>query len=367
MKQARHRSSRRPLHERVATILRTRVLRGLAPGVKLESESALARRLKVSVHTLRQALSVLAHEGLIARHHGSGTFVAEDRRAQTVAVVTATHPALDGNSFQMRLFLLLTELFPRRGWPCRTYIAPGETPTGWASLAEDVAHGRIAGAAFVAMNAGELGIPFAKHQVPCVGLGWPHQATVELDYVDLVDQGVRQLLRQGCRRIAMMQWMANTPQEQAAHTAFCDALTESGAPIRTEWIRRMVPPVTPGAGWEQFREIWSAHPEKPDGLLVTDDMLFRDVALAILDSRIQVPQQLQVVVHANKGSGVTYPFPVSRLEVDLEEWAETLLRQLIRLMNHEPVSPPVQYIRARLIPSLTRPAGHRSLTGVGRA
>jgi len=44
-------------------------------------------------------------------------------------------------------------------------------------------------------------------------------------------------------------------------------------------------------------------------------------------------KQLQIAVHANKGSGVSYPFPVSRLEVDLEEWAEGMVQRLIQLMK----------------------------------
>jgi DNA-binding LacI/PurR family transcriptional regulator len=128
--------------------------------------------------------------------------------------------------------------------------------------------------------------------------------------------------------------------------------------LRDEWLRCTVPPETPGAGWEQFREMWAAREEKPDGLLVTDDMLFRDVALAILDLRLSVPQQLQVVAHANKGSGVAYPFPASCLEVDLNEWAAAMMDRLIKLMNGEPVSPPVHHIRARLIPAEPKQIEH---------
>src|ERR1043166_3566260 len=97
---------RKPLHDRVAENLRRNVLAGLHPGVKLESEAQLARQLGVSVHTLRQAFSVLAHEGLIERRHGSGTYIADHRKKKAVAVVTATYPGQIVNSFPMRLFLL---------------------------------------------------------------------------------------------------------------------------------------------------------------------------------------------------------------------------------------------------------------------
>src|ERR1043166_5066210 len=98
---------KRPLHERVTETLRRDVIGQLHPGLKLESEAHLALRLGVSVLTLRQALSVLAHEGLIERRHGSGTYVADHQKQKTVAVCTVTYPGQPSNSFQTRLFMLL--------------------------------------------------------------------------------------------------------------------------------------------------------------------------------------------------------------------------------------------------------------------
>jgi len=41
---------------------------------------------------------------------------------------------------------------------------------------------------------------------------------------------------------------------------------------------------------------------------VLDDMIFEDVAKAILAARVTVPDQLAVVTHANRGSGMRLPF-----------------------------------------------------------
>src|ERR1041385_2053336 len=115
---------KRSLHVRVAETLRRDVISPLHPGLKLESEAHLALRLGVSVHTLRQALSVLAHEGLIQRRHGSGTYVTDHRKQKVVAVATATYHGQIVNSFQMRLFLLLCELVQAHGYRCRPYVVP---------------------------------------------------------------------------------------------------------------------------------------------------------------------------------------------------------------------------------------------------
>jgi GntR family transcriptional regulator len=51
----------------------------LKPGEKLENESNLAQALEVSRPTLRQAISVLIHDGLLDGRRGVGTFVAAQR------------------------------------------------------------------------------------------------------------------------------------------------------------------------------------------------------------------------------------------------------------------------------------------------
>ena len=350
----RKRLTKTTLHVQAAEVLREEILTRCQPGQKLESESKMAEQLGVSLLTLRHAVGALAHEGLVERRQGSGTYVTDHRKQRAVAVATATYAGQVVNSFQLRLFLLLCELFQRRGYRCRPYVVPYIFGEGWTQLIEDVERHRIAGAVFVAMNATSENIPFAEQGVPYLQCdGAPE--SVGLDWVDLMRTGARHLLEQGCRRIALMQWLGDMSQPREAQAAFAATLAEFNVPVRDEWIRGTVAPETPGAGWEQFREIWAARDEKPDGLLVTDDVLFRDVALGILDSHIRVPDQLQVVVHANKGSGLTYPFPVSLLEVDLDEWAEAMVERLIKLMNHEPASPSVQNVRARLIPSGERP------------
>jgi DNA-binding GntR family transcriptional regulator len=76
-------SARVPKYHRVADALRTEIRTGeLHPGQRLPAETALVERFRVSLPTVRQALSVLRAEGLIESRHGVGTFVKEQRRLQ---------------------------------------------------------------------------------------------------------------------------------------------------------------------------------------------------------------------------------------------------------------------------------------------
>ncbi|MGH3832923.1 MAG: GntR family transcriptional regulator [Pseudonocardiaceae bacterium] len=76
-------NARVPKYHRVADALRTEIRTGeLHPGQRLPAETTLVDRFRVSLPTIRQALSVLRAEGLIESRHGVGTFIKEQRRLQ---------------------------------------------------------------------------------------------------------------------------------------------------------------------------------------------------------------------------------------------------------------------------------------------
>ncbi len=66
-----------PRYHQIAEVLRARISAGgLTAGQRLDNQRQLAQSFGVTLMTLRQALDVLAREGLITRRHGLGTFVA---------------------------------------------------------------------------------------------------------------------------------------------------------------------------------------------------------------------------------------------------------------------------------------------------
>lgn len=74
-------TARGPKYQRIADELRHRIRAGdYAAGDRMPAETDLTDQFKVSLPTVRQALSVLRAEGLIESRHGIGTFVKENRR-----------------------------------------------------------------------------------------------------------------------------------------------------------------------------------------------------------------------------------------------------------------------------------------------
>ncbi|MFI0737899.1 GntR family transcriptional regulator [Streptomyces sp. NPDC021100] len=70
-----------PASRRIAEALRTAIESGqLSPGDKLPSERALAEQYSAARNTAREAIRLLAEQGLVTARHGRGVFVREPRR-----------------------------------------------------------------------------------------------------------------------------------------------------------------------------------------------------------------------------------------------------------------------------------------------
>ncbi|MFJ1879912.1 GntR family transcriptional regulator [Streptomyces sp. NPDC088137] len=75
------RPSQQPASRRIADALRASIERGeLAAGEKLPSERALAEQYGAARNTAREAIRLLAEQGLVTAKHGRGVFVREPQR-----------------------------------------------------------------------------------------------------------------------------------------------------------------------------------------------------------------------------------------------------------------------------------------------
>lgn len=339
---------RQLLAEQVAREYQERLLQPRKVGSRLPSVRALAKEIGVSVTTLRAAQALLAERGLLEIRHGSGVYVT-DRTPQWIGIYTA----LDifqprSSSFHTTTLHTLRKFFLERGFYAEVYVgqlAAGEVEQQLSNrrFAADVEAGRLAG--IVIQSAPET-YGWDKWinnlRIPAVGDNTPYH--VEARYGDLVRQSVRHLACQGCRRIALLSYSPG-----AGKVELESALNGCGLDYYPEWERDDLHPMLSGAGWEEFREIWTARREKPDGLVVADDVLFDEAVIAIQELGIRVPEQLRIVTHANKGARRRYPFPVTEIQMDPERHAESLGGMLLKLLGGEAVEPPTVTVPFELV------------------
>lgn len=72
-----------PLYEQLKKLIEEQIYTGqLEPGEQIPSERELCEQFGVSRVTVRQAIALAVHEGLLYRTHGRGTFVAENNKVE---------------------------------------------------------------------------------------------------------------------------------------------------------------------------------------------------------------------------------------------------------------------------------------------
>ncbi|WP_026403931.1 GntR family transcriptional regulator [Actinomadura rifamycini] len=95
------RADERPPYERMAAILRARIMAGdIAPGTQLPSTARLVEEFGVANTTVQKALAVLKGEGYLTSRQGKGVFV-RDRQPFRVGAEVYFEPAPGGYSYEL--------------------------------------------------------------------------------------------------------------------------------------------------------------------------------------------------------------------------------------------------------------------------
>jgi DNA-binding LacI/PurR family transcriptional regulator len=321
-------------HQRIAVQLRQMLVEGnYQPGDRFPSQYELAERFKTSPLTAREAVAPLVEEGLLERRFGSGTFVLRTQPETFIGVCTAmdiSHPAL--SPYFLHLIQAVRRSLEAKGHRTRFYTghaAPfGAPPERWegADLPADLAARRLSGIVMIGtdprLSASVLGdgkLPF----VDAAGMGgrplWDMQGEVRLAAKRLADLG--------CHRVACIAWGEPGQRPRSLET-FVETARTRGLGVRDEWLVTTRTTKQMGDGAAAFRRIWDALPEKPDGLYVQDDILYRDLAPHLLLQRIQIPEQLKIVSHINpRDTRPLLPTPVG-IGPDPHELGEVLAANL---------------------------------------
>ncbi len=90
-------------------------------------------------------------------------------------------------------------------------------------------------------------------------------------------------------------------------------------------------------GYESMHALWRRE-TRPDGLIVSDDVMLAGVFSAMLELGIHTPGDLKLVGYKNSAVPVFTPLAVTFAEVSTDEIAKALLDQIQKQLKGEPVS-----------------------------
>ena len=361
---------KKALYLQVAERLRQEVLPSAEAGNCLPPDRELGRRWGVSMRTVREALLVLEAEGRVQRQQGRGTVVQRPRLPvalfSNLNLLDAQSPRFFGLALNTVRDRLEADGHSTRLYTGRNREGDGETGQAFScpELLDDAEAGRLAG--IVALTS-ELDAPRLQRLrgagMPMVYASGASPLSQTFSVERLPFPAVRYLAESGRRRIAMIGWCPPDADGRCRLTsAFADALAEQGLPYMPEWCRVEMSFAGDGAGWEAYREIWSASPEKPDALLVADENYLQEVTMAILETGLRVPGDLLLISHQTRHVPSSPPIPIARIEEDVDAFGNLLADQALAALAGRPVPP----VPAGLQPFRLRPLQGRAAEQAAR-
>jgi DNA-binding LacI/PurR family transcriptional regulator len=329
----------------------------LGPDARMPTFASLCTQTRVSKATLDAALGQLEAQGIIMRRQGAGIFVSSQLK-RSIALVCDPQFSLEP---RLRGFweLIVREARLRVAgsrYDLAFHFSTLETdlvtegPALHSALIDDIQAGRVQGVLTV-------GVPdetvewINKRGTAVVAFGGLGPVSVNMDIVDVVELGVEALAARGCRRLAMWSetWSGSgddkREEKRAGARVFRRALTAQSLEFHSKWLRPEAREIMGPASFDEAREwvneIFSAPRENwPDGLLITNDILTRDVMPALQKLEVFPNRDIIIASHANTDSPVLRPYEddLTLIEYDSGEIVQAMFDQLETLLRGESVT-----------------------------
>lgn len=314
-------------------------------GSPLPPVGEIRKTLGVSQLSVQRAYDFLETRGRISRQPRKGIFICDHTQSGEFAIVV--RPVFLGPSaspyYSLTCNALVEMTHERRpGVEARMHLGkPAPTEREYAQtldLLEPHVVAKLRGVfAFhplfdVSRKLYELGVP-----VVSMGSieGRHGEHAVYFDTENGIRQYAQALARGGCKTVGIVGIpLGNDPD------MYEDGISTLGLQTKSEWLIRChaYKDLSIKGGYEQFMQLWNCD-TRPDGVIVLDDVMCRGVLQGCLQLGVDLPTDLQLVSHANKGVEFPYHKPVTRVEFDAVEQARHAVDLSIRLLRGE--TPPM--------------------------
>jgi DNA-binding LacI/PurR family transcriptional regulator len=342
--------------ERVRTAVEA-MAKDLGPGGKLPTVRELCGQLGVTRVTLGGALDQLEASGVITRRRGSGIYVDPRIAQKCIGLV------FGANVFELGVspfYRMLLEHCRRRAegkqFRFSFYVdllnGAGDLSTHH-DLEEDIRQGRVHGLFFTwrrdekeELWVREQGIPVVKFSPQLlIDATARRRGVVAVDYLELIRLGVQGLAKDGSRRIGLITPFGYLRPHDADLREFRMAMREHGLTCREEWIWENREDRSVGAGGGETREeqgyravrslLEKVPGERPDGVLVLDDMLTRGVLAGLARLGLQPGRDIRIASQANAGSPALQGSDnsLTLIEFDPDEIIDAMFSMIERWMD----------------------------------
>ncbi|MFA5866094.1 MAG: GntR family transcriptional regulator [Phycisphaerae bacterium] len=350
-------------HFRIEEEIRRNILTGKwSGGDVIPSAKELSNKHGTSPLTARKAVETLVSKGVLVAKQGLGTFVSQRPTLQSVGVVlgVGSEPNSQGVLGQGRYLQLIengcNRWSERHLLKCQTYLyhSDKESMAPNSSLWRDVCEDRLDGLILVGHPSEKLAVELIRRRIPVVAIAQTSTAVpyvVKADYRNMMDQAVELTVSTGRKGLGLIGGVTvNGPdRNEFTKEAFILACVEKCLSIRREWIKVTDAPITQEEGHRLTMELLDGS-DRPEGLIVSDDVLAVGVCKALTERGIKVPETMTIITHSNAGSApINFAVSLTRMEFNPSAMVEQAANMLTNMIRGEPPTECVLLCKPTLI------------------
>lgn len=341
-----------PMHLQIERQVQRQILTGaLAPAQRLPTTRSLAAEWRVDCKTVQRAMQRLRGAGLIERNPKRGTYVRATRVRPLIGIVVGPNLFRADAYFYRALVVAIQEELARRQWDHRVYDnlscrAKDEKEALHRHILADIRNHTYKGLLWIDAPADRFKQEVLTRDLPKVFFA--DDANV-LDMYGFARAAVAYLAGHGRGRLFCIRGAVAPKRVKDDADGFRDGCAAHGLDAARGSICQLThlgETMTPLADWLGYRRIaallktWQETGTRPDGVIVSDDVIMRGVAVGLREHGVKVPEEMLVVAATKAEIRHLYAVPVARYEFSVGEIARQLVDRLWRLVVKEPLPRP---------------------------
>ncbi len=332
--------------EQILDELRMEIVSGAVPrGARLPTRLDLERRFQVSGATIQQALDKLRREGFVVAQGSRGTFVSDN--PPHLCQYGLLFPAKETEKYRFsRYFTAMAnaaatlDAAGERRISCFYGLDGHADVDDFQRLVQDLHRHCLAGLIFVTHPDNLKGTPVLDMPgIPRVAVRYaePYDglSTVQLDDQSFLHRAIKYLVDRGRKRIAVVRL------HSTSELAVVTAMRAFGVEVRPHWLQTATIGVPECIRPVMRLLMHPGQPERPDGLIITDDNFEIDALGGLIEARVSVPEDLEIVCHVNHPASTKTALRVQRLGYDTRR----VLGSCVELIDRQRLGEPPASIR----------------------
>jgi DNA-binding LacI/PurR family transcriptional regulator len=333
-------------HRDIVRELRAKILDGtFTSGQQLPTYVELEKQFRSTPRTVSRALEVLQEHGFVRTEKRRGMFVAENlpHESHYALVFGTKREQLSQFFLSLRNEAERCEASGRRRFSMFYDIAGHTDTDDYQRLQGLIQSHRIAGVIFAqAFHHLEGQRVLEEPGIPRVALASgsarPDIPVVSAGVGTFLPRALDALAARGRNRVAMIRKSDDDPWPPLEVREFLAEVSSRGMTTRQCWIQSVHQTTTVRAN-EVAQLLMFAPPEmRPDALIIRDDNLVEHATAGLVAAGVRVPQDLDVVAHANFPWVSPSAIPeVRRLGYDTRQMFDVCIERIDALRRGQPV------------------------------